>query len=315
MRSCVPLLGRPKAGQSGEPKPRIGEHPSPTREGGAGDFSRAAASYDEAAVLAREVGRRMAGRLDFVKLSPRRIADIGCATGDGIRELQRRYPSALPLAVDFAEPMLEATRARTSLLQRLRGRAPRLVNADVRSLPLASGCLDLAWSNLMLHWLDDPRPALAEMHRVLAPGGLLTFAMLGPDTLKELREAAAKVSARDTARRFPDMHDIGDLLVAAGFADPVMDMEMITLTYASPRGLLRDQRHLGVRDGLLGYLPWRDWRRVFATWERADGRLPARFEIIYGHAWKAEPAAGRDGRHIVEWSSSIAGRRCSRRPP
>ena len=258
------------------------------------DFSCAARSYDEAAVLAREVGARMARRLDFVKIGPCRMADIGCATGDGIRELQRRYPSALPLAVDFASPMLAAVRHHAPWLQRLRGHAPRLVNADARALPLASGCLDIAWSNLMLHWIDDPLPALRELHRVLAHAGLLTFALLGPNTLKELRDAGAT-----GIRRFPDMHDMGDMLMSVGFADPVMDMEMITLAYASPRGLLRDQRHLGVRDELLGRMGWRDWRRVFNAWSRIDGRLPASFEIVYGHAWKGETTSGRNGRSVV----------------
>lgn len=256
------------------------------------DFSRAAASYDEAAILAREVGSRMAQRLDLVRLAPRRVADIGCATGDGVRELQRRYPDALPLAVDFARPMLHAVKARVPLWGRLRGRSPRLLNADVRALPLAADSLDLVWSNLMLHWLDDPQPAFKELHRVLGVGGLLTFAMLGPDTLKELRTAGAT-----SLRKFPDMHDIGDLLVAAGFADPVMDMEVITLAYRSPRRLLADQRHLGVRDGLLGHLPWREWRRVLADWDRN-----ASFEIVYGHAWKAEPKLAADGRAIVRFA-------------
>ena len=256
------------------------------------DFSRAAASYDEAAVLAREVGERMAARLDYVKLTPRRIGDIGCATGDGIRELRRRYPEALPLAVDFAPPMLMAVRARVPLMQRLRGKAPRLVNADVRALPLAAGSLDLAWSNLVLHWLDDPLPAFRELHRALAVGGLLTFSLLGPDTLKELRAAGATA-----LRRFPDMHDIGDMLVAAGFAEPVMDMEMIAFKYRRPRQLLADQRHLGVRDGLLGHMGWRDWRRVFAGWNRS-----ATFEIVYGHAWKAEAKKAPDGRDIVRFT-------------
>jgi malonyl-CoA O-methyltransferase len=242
----------------------------------------------------------MAARLDYVKLAPRRVADIGCATGDGIRALQARYPAALPLAIDYARPMLAAVRARAPLLQRLRARAPRLVNADVRALPLAEGCVDLVWSNLVLHWLDDPLPALRELHRVLAVGGLVTFSALGPDTLKELRAAGAR-----GLRRFHDMHDLGDMLVAAGFADPVMDMEMIALGYASPRGLLRDQRHLGVRDGLLGRLAWREWRRVLAAWaaqgREEDGRLAASFEIVYGHAWKPEPRATRDGRQIIRF--------------
>lgn len=262
-------------------------------------FAAAAASYDEAAVLARHTGARMAERLDYMKLAPGRIADIGCATGDGIRELQRRYPAALPLAIDFALPMLLAARGHASLVARLTRRAPRPLAADVRALPLAAGTLDLAWSNLMLHWLDDPLPAFREIHRVLAVGGLFMFAALGPDTLKELRAAAAKVSLGDTARRFHDMHDLGDMLVAAGFADPVMDMEMVRLTYRGPRRLLADQRHLGVRDALLGERPWRDWRRIFSAWERVDAALPASFEIVFGHAWKAVPRVDAQGRTVI----------------
>ena len=267
-----------------------------------GDFASAAASYDSAAVLAREVGARMAQRLDLVKIDPQRVADIGCATGDGIRELQRRYPKAEALALDFALPMLQAVRERTPRMQRVLRRGPRLVTGDVRALPLAAGSLGLAWSNLMLHWLDDPAPAFRELNRVLEVGGLLCFAALGPDTLKELRLAALNVGVGDTARRFLDMHDLGDMLVGAGFGDPVMDMEMIALSYGSPRGLLADQRRLGVRDALLGQHAWPVWRRVFAAWPRdAGGRFPASFEIVYGHAWKAAPRQTADGRAVVNF--------------
>jgi malonyl-CoA O-methyltransferase len=259
-------------------------------------FARAAASYDEAAVLAKETGRHMAERLDYVKLSPRRIADIGCATGDGIRELQRRYPDALPLAVDFARPMLAQVKSQTPLFSRIAGRAPRLVNADVRALPFQARSLGLAWSNLVLHWLDEPLPALRELHRVLEVDGLLTFSVLGPDTLKQLRTAGAT-----TLRNFHDMHDIGDMLVAAGFADVVMEMEMVEFAYASPHGLLRDQRALGVRDDLLGAMDFRAARRVFRAWEgqRREGRLPATFEVVFGHAWKAAPKLDAEGRAVV----------------
>ena len=281
-----------------------------------GDFAGAAGTYDSAAVLAREVGARMAARLDLVKIVPQRIADIGCATGDGIRELQHRYPKAQPFALDYALPMLRALRSRTPRLQRLTGRGPRLVNADVRALPLAANSLGLAWSNLMLHWLDDPLPALKELHRVLEVGGLLCFATLGPDTLKELREAGARVDAGGpclpgmalrapaTVRRFLDMHDLGDMLIAAGFGDPVMDMEIITLSYPTPRAFLADQRHLGVRDALLGRQGWRDWRRLLDAWPQdAERRLPATFEIVYGHAWKPEPRQLADGRAVVKFHS------------
>jgi malonyl-CoA O-methyltransferase len=274
-----------------------------------GDFAAAAHSYDEAAVLAREVGARMAGRLDLVKITPQRFADIGCATGDGIGELQQRYPKALALAVDYALPMLAAVRQRTPRWQRLIGRGPQLLNADVCALPLAANSLGLVWSNLMLHWFDDPLPALREIHRVLEVSGLLTFATLGPDTLKELRVAAGKVpegthraGAGETVKRFLDMHDLGDMLVAAGFGDPVMDMEMITLTYPTPLAFLADQRHLGVRNALLGHQGWRDWRRLLGAWARdADGRLPASFEIVYGHAWKPGPRQLADGRAVLKF--------------
>ena len=246
----------------------------------------------------------MAARLDLVKINPRRVADIGCATGDGIRELQHRYSKAQALAVDFALPMLRSVRRHTPFLQRLSGRGPRLLNADVRALPLAANSLGLVWSNLVLHWLDDPLPALRELHRVLEVGGLLTFATLGPDTLKELRAAAAEVGAGDTVRRFLDMHDLGDMLVAAGFGDPVMDMELITLTYPTPRAFLADQRHLGVRDALLGRRGWREWRRLVGAWPQDAGRrLPASFEIVYGHAWKPEPRQIADGRAVVKFHS------------
>ena len=267
----------------------------------AASITAAAAAYNEAAVLAREVGARMAARLDYIKLAPRRIADIGCATGDGIRALHARYPAAQALAIDRSLAMLHGVRPSRNGWRRLFSPGPQRLNADARALPLANDTLDLVWSNLMLHWLADPLPALREIHRVLAVDGLLMFATLGPDTLRELRDAAQKVGAGETAPRFPDMHDLGDMLVASGFADPVMDMEMITLNYRQPRQFLADQRHLGARDHLLGApaaRPFRQWRKLFNALPRdATGHLPLSFEIVYGHAWKpaAKPARPADG--------------------
>ena len=268
-------------------------------------FSRAAATYDAAAVLAQEVGRRMAERLAYVRIEPKRMADVGCATGDGILDLIQHYPKAQALAVDVALPMLQVVKGRSGFFDRLRGRAPRLLNADAGQLPLVANSLDLVWSNLMLHWLADPLPALRELQRTMTVGGLLTFSMLGPDTLKEIRRAFAACGIAPSLRTFHDMHDIGDMLVAAGFADPVMDMETITLTYRSPRGLLRDQRHLGVRNGLLGDLPWRQWRQVLVAWQRVEGALPATFEIVYGHAWKPEPKVIADGRAVMTFHKTM----------
>jgi malonyl-CoA O-methyltransferase len=267
-------------------------------------FEAAAATYDSAAVLARETGARMDERLSLTKIQPSRIADIGCATGDGIRALQLRYPSAQAIAIDYALPMLRSVRGRSGRIARFMRKTPQLVCADASALPLATESVGLVWSNLMLHWLDDPLPALREMHRVLEVGGLVMFTMLGPDTLKEIRAAATSVGADDTPskptlRTFIDMHDIGDMLMAAGFSDPVMDMEMITVTYSHPRKFLADQRHLGVRNDLLGQQTWRTWRKILSDWQgNSEGNFPASFEIVYGHAWK--PAARQaKGDHSV----------------
>lgn len=284
--------------RTGRQAPRLQIDTQRNRSGaiGAGRFSAAAATYAEAAVLAREVGTRMDARLDVVRISPARVADIGCATGEGIRTLQRRYPQALPLALDWSAAMLGQVRRQAGWMARLRGRTPYCVAGDARALPLKSNTFGLVWSNLMLHWLDDPLPAFRELLRTMEVGGLLMFSLFGPDTLKELRAAGAT-----QLRPFHDMHNIGDMLLEAGFADPVMDIEYIELTYARPRQFLRDQRHLGVRNGLLGPMGYRQARGVFGNWQRRDGRLPATFEIAYGHAWKPQPLKTAAGHDIIRF--------------
>ena len=305
----APPPGRPKAAQSNSEAGVAREPQSPPSRGrGLGErlsFATAAATYHSAAVLAREVGARMAQRLDLVKIAPQRVADIGCATGDGIRELQRRYPKAQPLALDFALPMLRAVRRATPRLQRLMGRGPRLINADVRALPLAAGSVGLVWSNLMLHWLDDPLPAFREIYRALDVGGLLMFSTFGPDTLKELRTSFSDGYAH--TQRFADMHDYGDMLLECGYSDPVMDVEALTMTYASLDDLFRDLRQSGAacamqarRRGLMGRSAWNAVRTGYER-HRSEGRLPATFEVVYGHAWKTQAKKLGDGSAIVRF--------------
>jgi len=274
-------------------------------------FARAAASYDAAAVLQREVARRMAERLQYVKLAPARVLDLGCGTGTDFAPLTQHYPEAQIIGCDFAPAMLQRAGARAPWLQRtlplLKRRAPRLVCADAEHLPLRAGSVGLVWSNQMLHWLDDPLPALREAQRVLEVGGLLMFSSLGPDTLMELRRAFAAVDAAAHVHGFIDMHDLGDMLMASGLAEPVMDMETITLTYDDLSGLVRDLRHGGAanvaadrRRGLTGRGVWQRAREGYEA-ARRDGRLPATFEVVYGHAWKAQPKTTADGRAIVQF--------------
>lgn len=271
-------------------------------------FEQAASSYDAAAVLQREVCARMLARLDYIKLDPCAVLDAGCGTGNAVDALLSRYAGAPVIALDLALGMAGQVRRRLRWWQSLPGLRPRLsaVCGDLEGLPLARASVGLVWSNLALQWVNDLPRALVEMHRVLAPGGLLMFSTFGPDTLKELRQAYRGADAHTHVNRFIDMHDIGDMLVAAGYADPVMDMEQVTLTYPSARDLMRDLKTIGAQNatrgrprGLSGKAALQAVERNYET-HRRDGRLPATFEVVYGHAWKPQPRLGPAGRPVIE---------------
>ena len=280
-------------------------------------FDHAAASYDAHAVLQREVCDRLLTRLDFMTLQPERVLDVGCGTGYGLAHLQRRYPEADMCALDIAPAMLHAAKARmpqSGLAQRVlsgvlgRGVHHHAVCADMDRLPLADNSMNLAWSSLALQWAHDLEATLKGLHRVLAPGGLLIFATFGPDTLKELRTAFAAVDDAPHVNRFIDLHDIGDMLIHAGFASPVMEMEILTLTYADLKTLMRDLKGIGAHNaaasrkrGLLGKSAWAQLEQAYEA-HRLEGRLPATFEVIYGHAWVGDKKRREDGRQVIEFN-------------
>ena len=264
-------------------------------------------------VLAREVEGRLLERMDYIKLKPARILDAGCGTGAGVLQLRARYPEAQILGVDYSLQALRNARAPASWLERVRGifqgRHEHWIAADMGRLPLASGSCDLVWSNLSLAWAADPIVCIKEWLRVLRVGGLLMFTSYGPDTLKELRTAFAAEDEAPHVHPFVDLHDLGDILGASGFAEPVMDMEMLTLTYPDTAALLADLRasgqtnaHSRRRRALTGQARWnRVLARYGATAE--NGRLPASFEIVYGHAWKPEARTAADGREIIRFKA------------
>lgn len=273
-------------------------------------FERAAPTYCEVAVLAREVERRMAGRLDYMRHDPQWVLDAGCGPGEGLGLLRERYPRARLIGLDIAQAMTRSARRARTILGRARdlffGAARHHVCADFARLPLAPASVAMVWSNLALAWVADPLPALSEMARVLEPRGLLMFSTYGPDTLKELRGAFARVDGYVHVHRFIDMHDLGDMLVAAGFADPVMDMEIVTLAYTGVGALARDLRlsgqsnvDAGRRRGLMAPNAWAKMATAYEP-SRRDGRLPATFEIVYGHAWKRAPRMRTDGAQVVK---------------
>jgi len=249
-------------------------------------FERAARGYDAAAVLQREVGARLLERLELTTLKPARVLDLGCGTGRHLPELRRRYAQARVVAADLALSMLAAARRRLGWWRRV-----PLTCADLLHLPFAAGSFELVYCNLVLQWCDDLDRAFSELRRVLAPHGLLLFSTFGPDTLKELRAAWRTVDDFNHVNRFIDMHDIGDALIRAGFAEPVMDVEHLTLTYADVRALMRDLKNIGAHNVTAGrpraLAGQRRLEKLAAAYEtfRRDGRLPATHEVIYGTAW------------------------------
>ncbi len=263
-------------------------------------FERAAQTYDAAAIVQKSVREEMLSRLDLVKLKPRAILDAGCGTGQGTFALQKRFSDTHIVSLDLAMGMLQHTHAQKPSMQRwlshITGKK-NLLCADIESLPLANASVDMVWSNLALQWCNDLDQAFAEIKRVLTPNGLVMFSTFGPDTLKELRTASASAEAEHRAThvsRFIDMHDIGDAMTRAGFSAPVLDVEYFTLTYDDVKSVMRDLKSIGAHNatagrarGLMGkgFL-----QQLAARYEqfRQDGKLPATFEVIYGHAWKPE---------------------------
>jgi malonyl-CoA O-methyltransferase len=293
--------------------------PSKLDSGGARHaFGRAARRLDGNGGVVEEVARRMQERLDYVRLEPGNILDLGCGMAPA-GMLAQRYPAARVTGIDSSIGPLVVAGARKTFLSHLkealgwgsaRGQIG-LVCGDMCNLPFADASVDLVWSNLALAWAADLGKAFIECHRVLKDGGLLMFSSYGPDTLCELRAAFRCADDYPHVHEFVDMHDVGDLLVAGGFSDPVMDMDKIVCTYADVLSLVRDLRRGGQtnvmerrRRGLTGRNAWNAMTSAYPV-RASDARIGATFEIVYGHAWKIgrnpRGTKSSDGISNIQW--------------
>jgi malonyl-CoA O-methyltransferase len=252
-------------------------------------FDRAARGYDAAAFLQKEVGERLLERLDLMANVPTRVLDVGCGTGRPTRALQKRYSHADVIGADLAPTMLKMAAKKQSWF----GKHADFVCADASQLPFADASCDLIYASLVLQWCEDLDATL--------------FSTLGPDTLKELRAAWSEVDEFNHVNRFLDMHDVGDALIRAGFVEPVLDVEHLTLTYGDAPSLMRDLKRIGAhnvtagrRRGLMGSGRLAAFTTAYERFRR-DGRLPATYEVVYGTAWapKFMPTAALQGRGLA----------------
>ena len=283
--------------------------------------------------LRREIAGRMFERLALIKAQPARILDVGCGEGDDLLGLHQAFPQAQRLGIDASSAMLAAARRAgaqsASGMQRVLARlfasragamqGAMLVCADFGQLPLPPVSIDLLWSNLALHWHPQPHTVMREWARVLRTDGLLMFSCFGPDTFRELREAFAVAAGANVGGSggndghvgdrhvlpFVDLHDYGDMLVAAGFATPVMDMEKLNITYTEIDRLLSDVRAFGGNPlfnrckGLHGRGAWQRFIDVLMASRNAEGKLCLSIEVIYGHAFKPQPRTTLAGESII----------------
>jgi malonyl-CoA O-methyltransferase len=275
----------------------------------------------ESDFLRREVAARMLERLLLVNIEPKRLLDAGCGEGADIIILQKRFPEAHMIGLDGAFSMLMQARQHQlgaqSAMNRLFGSLQKwlpapsgggsLACADFARLPFAPGALDMVWSNLALHWHPQPDRVFAEWRQALRVDGLLMFSCFGPDTFKELRSAFESIDTAPHTLPFVDMHDFGDMLVNAGFATPVMDMENIIVTYDTPQRLLEDVRAWGGnplesrRRGLLGRAAYARVLRALEQQRGSGGKIALTFEVIYGHAFKPKPKTTASGESIIHF--------------
>jgi malonyl-CoA O-methyltransferase len=270
--------------------------------------------------LLREIANRMAEKLDLIKIDANHVLDVGCGVGVDLLRLSERFPDAssiVGLDGSYAA-LLQAPRSEVvangvsdSFFNRIlsignkRKRQIDLVCADFANLPIRSNRFDVLWSNLALHWHPTPDLVLREWFRVMEKNGIVMFSSFGPDTFIELKQAFSEIDDFPHVLPFVDMHDFGDMLVAAGFATPVMDVERITLRYAKLEQLFADLKALGGnpmtsrRPGLLGR---HAMAKLCAQLEKSradDGRIPLTIEVVFGHAFKPVPTKLASGESII----------------
>ena len=262
-------------------------------------FEQIAGRYEQHAALEQEVCTRLLERTVFNLSSPLQILDLGCGTGTGSVQLKRTFRKAQVVGMDTSLAMLSQVRRKSSMLRPLKA-----VYGDIGALPFAARSADMVFSNLASYWCPEPMAMFAEFRRVMRPDGMLLFSTFGPATMNELGEAWAGVDEEVELPVFPDLLEIGNALVAAGFREPVMDREMITLNYPQLDALFDELEATGTSLLVHGWERWKtarmELKQAYAPMLR-DGKYPLSFEVVYGTAF-----GPRDGQPMKTPGGDVA---------
>ncbi|MDY3330692.1 MAG: methyltransferase domain-containing protein [Pelistega sp.] len=266
------------------------------------------AGLQGARFLLDEIAQRMLDRLQYIRITPTKIIDMGCGPGLRVDALREKYPKADYVGVDSCPPFIQVAQAQYApkglggLWKKLSAQSPaEFLLKDMANTAMPPESAELIWSNLALHWHPSPEQVMAEWRRLLKVGGLCMFSCFGPHTFIELREAVARAGIQTQTMSFVDMHDFGDIMLEHGFIDPVMDQEMLTLTYKTPEKLLADVYQLGGNpstqrgDGLRGKQWYQHLLTALEEGRKADGFLHLTLEVAYGHAWRSGTMKGPAG--------------------
>lgn len=285
-------------------------------------FLRAHDTFSGHAAVYETIGDRLQARLELLAIKPRRVLDLGCRSGYQLEALQQRYPEAQVIGADPAPGSPSRMPSSWPSWLRKRPKFPERVACDPHELPFADEGFDLVVSNLMLPWCHAPHRVFEEAARVLAPGGAFMFTSAGPDTLIEYRRAWAAVDAHAHSFGLIDMHDLGDTLMASGFAAPVLDRDNISIEYPDVDALQNELRCLGAANLALGRrqgLMSNSVRRRLKTMLDGAERFTVTLELVQGHGWKGElrpsvQSSGDDYKVSVDslrgsWKGNIARRR------
>ena len=251
-------------------------------------FDRAAKAFDSADFVHRVTREGLLERLRPLRIEATAVLDLGAATGNTTDQLRKRFGGARVVSLDLSHNMLREAKGKRRWLSRT-----SFVQADAESLPFSDASFDVVFSNLLLPWLSDPATALAEVTRVLRKDGVFVFATLGPDSLVQLSRAWSRVDAGTHVNRFLDMHDIGDALVRAGLADPVLDVDRLTVQYADATRLFQDLTRTGGRNALMqrsrGLLGRGRFEKLLAELHGGADGIAVELELVYGHCWGTGP--------------------------